>query len=71
MSQANATVCLNSLGFVEVNYVPAFEEYEYQFVVGSSDSVDATEASNRSLLVSRAEHAVYGTYAHASDAETL
>ena len=51
--------------------MPAFEEYEFQFVVGSASTVDSTEASNRGVLVSRAEHAVYGTYAHPTDTEAL
>ena len=63
------------LGFVEVNYVAAFEEYELQFVVpkqpnnGSevllgtltSSEVECS-ANNLKLVLERAQQAVYATY---------
>ena len=57
------------LGFVEVNYVAAFDEYEYEYLVGTSelgqsvsDSKDNKEGSNRDIIMRRAQHAQYVEY---------
>lgn len=64
-----------SLGFAEVNYVPAFEEYELQFPVGPVvDGVakgTRMQCANRDLVTSKAQHAVYTTYSNPADTETL
>eukprot|EP01034_Spumella_vulgaris_P024850 gene24850-31239_t len=66
---------LSSLGFVEVNYVAAFGEYEYEFLVADIDhnvevervSTEDSEALPRRInsiadVMKRAAHAVYVEY---------
>lgn len=61
------------MGFVEVNYVPAFEEYELQYTVQAAPGVEAEEVNaaleRRETAICRGSHGVYGVFAHSSDTE--
>lgn len=53
---------------MEVNYVAAFDEYEYEYLVGTSelgqseDTKSSKDASNRDIILRRAQHAEYVQY---------
>lgn len=51
--------------------MPAFEEYEFQFVVGTAGTDVSCEKSNRDIICSWAQHAVYGEYSHPMDSESV
>lgn len=63
------------MDFVEVNYVPAFEEYEFEYVVYASAVSDPEVVSanekRKEDVIRKGSHGVYGEFSCANDEKSV